>query len=340
MATAEVQIELGVDAAEAWRVIGDFGAARDLAPGFVESCELRGEERIIAFRSGLVARERLVALDPERRRLVYSARGGKAEHHNAAMEVIDRGPGRCALRWTTDLLPDALSPFVQDMMEQGAAAIARGVEARTGEAAAGLRSPAPRRAGMARASWCGRSLGAMLAAVWMAGSPAAAPAGPTAIAGPRRDGSHDFDFEIGRWKTDLRRLKKPLGGSPEWVHYSGTTTVTAIWGGKANLVELDVEGPTGRLQALSLRLYDPETREWSLNFANSAGGSLAVPSVGAFRDGRGEFYNHETIGGRTVLVRFVISDITPESVRFEQAFSADGGRSWEVNWIVVDTRLP
>ncbi|HYI40712.1 MAG TPA: hypothetical protein VE053_10370 [Allosphingosinicella sp.] len=156
----------------------------------------------------------------------------------------------------------------------------------------------------------------------------------------RRDGAHDFDFEIGRWKTELRRLKRPLSGSSEWIRYSGTTIVTKVWGGKANLVELEVEGAAGRLQALSLRLYNPETREWSLNFANSAGGALGLPSVGSFRDGRGEFYNQEVFGGRTVLVRFVISDIRADSVRFEQAFSADGGRNWEVNWIAVDTRLP
>ena len=156
----------------------------------------------------------------------------------------------------------------------------------------------------------------------------------------KRDGARDFDFEIGRWKTELRRLRKPLTGSSEWVRYSGTTTVTAIWGGNANLVELDVEGPAGRIRALSLRLYNPETREWTLNFANSNGGTLAVPSVGGFRNGRGEFYNQETVAGRTVLVRFLISDITKDSVRFEQAFSPDGGRSWETNWIALDTRLP
>jgi hypothetical protein len=170
---------------------------------------------------------------------------------------------------------------------------------------------------------------------------APASAGPEAASGlSRNDGSHDFDFEIGRWKTELRRLRKPLTGSSEWVLYSGTTTVTKIWGGKANLVELDVEGPAGRLQALSLRLYNPETREWTLNFANSAGGTLGVPSVGGFRDRRGEFYSHEPFAGRTVLVRFVISDIRADSVRFEQSFSADGGRTWEPNWIAIDTRLP
>lgn len=188
-----------------------------------------------------------------------------------------------------------------------------------------------------------RSFGGISSLVLMSlglAAPAASARPVPAASESKRDGARDFDFEIGRWKTELRRLKHPLSGSSEWVRYSGTTNVTRVWGGKANLVELEVDGPAGRLQALSLRLYDPETREWSLNFAGSAGGALGPPSVGSFRDGRGEFYNQELFGGRTVLVRFVISDIKADSVRFEQAFSADGGRHWEVNWIAVDTRLP
>jgi hypothetical protein len=104
-------------------------------------------------------------------------------------------------------------------------------------------------------------------------------------------------------------------------------------------VEVEVDGPAGRLEALSLRLYNPESRQWSLNFANSKGGALSPPAVGAFRDGRGEFFSQETFNGRAILVRFVISNITPNSCRFEQAFSDDGGKTWEVNWIATDTRL-
>ena len=84
-----------------------------------------------------------------------------------------------------------------------------------------------------------------------------------------------------------------------------------VWNGRANLVELDVEGPAGHIEALSLRLYDPESRQWSLNFANSSSGTMSPPTIGGFRDGRGEFYNQETLNGRAILVRFVISDITP-----------------------------
>jgi hypothetical protein len=154
-----------------------------------------------------------------------------------------------------------------------------------------------------------------------------------------RDGQHDFDFEIGKWKTHLRRLLHPLTGSTTWVEYQGTTVVRKVWRGRANLVELDVNGPAGHLEALSLRLYNPESRQWSLNFANSKGGTLGQPTIGEFKNGRGEFFDQETFNGRAILVRFVISDITPDSCRFEQAFSDDGGKSWEVNWIATDTRV-
>jgi hypothetical protein len=155
----------------------------------------------------------------------------------------------------------------------------------------------------------------------------------------KRDGQHDFDFEIGTWRTRLKRLQKPLTGSTTWVEYEGTTVVRKIWTGRANLVELDVTGPSGRIEALSLRLYNPESRQWSLNFSNSRSGTISPPSVGEFSNGRGEFFSQETYDSRTILVRFVISDITPTSCRFEQAFSDDGGKTWEVNWIATDTRV-
>ena len=157
--------------------------------------------------------------------------------------------------------------------------------------------------------------------------------------GALRDGAHDFDFEIGVWKSHLRRLVHPLSGSATWTDYDGTTTVRKVWNGAANLVELDVGGPAGRIEALSLRLYDPESRQWSLNFANRKAGEMAQPpTIGGFKNGRGEFFDQESFNGRAILVRFVISDITPDSCRFEQAYSDDGGRTWEINWIATDTR--
>src|SRR4051812_23326080 len=139
-----------------------------------------------------------------------------------------------------------------------------------------------------------------------------------------RDGQHDFDFEIGTWKTQLRRLAKPLSGDTTWVTYSGTTAVRKVWDGRANLVELDVAGPAGRIEGLSLRLYNPQSQQWSLNFSNRRGGTLSVPSIGEFRKGRGEFYSHEEYNGRMIFVRFVIIPLTPDSCRFEQSYSDDG----------------
>ena len=155
---------------------------------------------------------------------------------------------------------------------------------------------------------------------------------------PDRDGQHDFDFEIGSWTTELSRLVSPLSGSTEWAQYRGTSEVIPIWNGAANLVELDVEGPAGRIQAMSLRLYDPESRLWSLHSASVRGGGISPPGVGSFIDGRGDFVSEESFEGRPILVRFVVSEIAATSCRFEQAFSNDDGASWEVNWIAVDTR--
>jgi hypothetical protein len=155
---------------------------------------------------------------------------------------------------------------------------------------------------------------------------------------PARGGQHDFDFEIGSWRTELSRLVRPLSGSSEWAQYRGTSIVHPIWDGAANLVELDVTGSAGRIRALSLRLFDPATNRWSLHSASVRGGGISPPAIGRFTDGRGEFLSEESLDGHPILVRFMVSDITPDSCRFEQAFSDDGGATWEVNWIAVDTR--
>ena len=155
----------------------------------------------------------------------------------------------------------------------------------------------------------------------------------------QKDGQHDFDWEIGTWKTHLRRLQRPLSGSTNWVEYDGASVVSKVLDGRANLVELRVDGPAGRIEGLSLRLYNPESRKWSLNFANIRDGELTIPSIGEFKDERGEFYNKDTYNGRAILVRFVIIKITNDQYRFEQSFSADDGKTWELNWIAVDTRV-
>lgn len=153
------------------------------------------------------------------------------------------------------------------------------------------------------------------------------------------DGQGDFDWEVGTWKTELRRLARPLSGSQEWVEYAGTTVVRQALDGRANLAELRVQGPAGSIEGVSLRLYNLQTRQWSLHYASARNGVLTRPLHGRFREGRGEFFGQDEVDGRTVLVRFVISPIAPGSARFEQAYSEDGGRSWEVNWVATDTRI-
>ena len=152
-------------------------------------------------------------------------------------------------------------------------------------------------------------------------------------------GQDGFDFEIGTWKTHVSRRLKPLSGSSAWVEYDGTSVVHKLWDGRANLVELKADGSAGHLELASLRLYNPESHQWSLNVADGNLGTLGIPTVGGFKDGRGEFYDHEIYDGRPIMVRFVISGITRDSVHFEQAFSSDSGKTWEVNWVATDTRI-
>lgn len=158
------------------------------------------------------------------------------------------------------------------------------------------------------------------------------------ITGETHSGQKDFDFETGTWTTKLKRLAHPLSGSSTWVEYSGTSVVRKVWDGRANLLELEVDGPGGHIEGLSLRLYNPESRQWSLNFSNSRMGTMTTPVFGEFKEGRGEFYGQDTLGARAILVRFVITKVSADAYHFEQAFSDDGGKTWEVNWIADDTR--
>lgn len=148
----------------------------------------------------------------------------------------------------------------------------------------------------------------------------------TAEAGAERDGQHDFDFEIGTWKSHVSRRLHPLTGSNTWVELEARVTITKVCNGRANLMELEADAPTGHLEELNLRLYNPQSHRWSFNFANSSDGTMVAPMIGEFKNGRGEFIDQEQFNGKTILVLHVFSDITSDSHHFEQAFSADGGR--------------
>ena len=146
-------------------------------------------------------------------------------------------------------------------------------------------------------------------------------------------GPRDFDFEFGDWTCHLKRLLHPLTGSTTWVEYDGPSIVRKVWGGKANLGEIELTGPAGHIEGLSLRVYNPVTHQWSVTYANSAFGLGGPPMIGGFKDGRGEFYASDTLNDRAIFVRFIFSGITAKTFHLEQAFSDDGGKTWEANWI-------
>jgi hypothetical protein len=153
-----------------------------------------------------------------------------------------------------------------------------------------------------------------------------------------QDGRTDFDFLIGRWNVHHQRLRERLKSSTSWEEFEGTAVNRKILGGLGNADENVMDRETGRIEAVSLRLFDPGPQEWSIYWADSVRGTLDVPMIGGFTQGRGEFYSQEVFEGKHIFNRFIWSDITPTSCRWEQAFSADGGKTWETNWIMELTR--
>lgn len=154
------------------------------------------------------------------------------------------------------------------------------------------------------------------------------------------DGQRDFDWELGAWHTDVRVLADPLSDTEdEWLHFEGTSVVRPLMDRRANVVELDVAGPAGRIEGLNMRLYEPAAKCWSLTFVNLRDGLLTPSVYGGFHDGTGEFLGDDQLGGRPIRVRFLIYRQGPDRARFEQAFSADGGATWETNWIATDRRI-
>jgi hypothetical protein len=146
-----------------------------------------------------------------------------------------------------------------------------------------------------------------------------------------------FDFLVGMWDTTQRKMVKPLSDSAEWETATGTLTSSRMFDGAANVDELDL--PAFGFKGISLRLLNPVTQKWSIYWVNSRNGELALPPVvGRFVDGVGDFFSDEDWHGQAIRVRYRWSDITGTSARWEQAFSTDGGTTWETNWIAEFSR--
>jgi len=168
------------------------------------------------------------------------------------------------------------------------------------------------------AIWHGVLVAAGLSFLLAVGIPAQTNTANATKATPR-DGQCDFDFELGTWKIHLKKLEHPLTGSTTWVEFDGTSVTRKVWDGRAQLEEFETDGAAGHIEGLTLRLYNPKSHQ--------------------FKDGVGEFYDQEEFNGRTIFVRYIWSRITPNTAHFEQSFSTDGGKTWEVNWITDQTRV-
>lgn len=147
---------------------------------------------------------------------------------------------------------------------------------------------------------------------------------------------NNFDFFVGTWTSKQRRLREIFADSDEWYEFTGNTKCWSIWNGNGNVDE--VTFPEQGFSGVTLRTYDEQTDEWSLYWASSRAPLALPPQVGRFVDGRGEFYADDVYNGEQVKVVFIWSNITDSSARWEQAFSRDGGQTWETNWVADFTR--
>ena len=160
---------------------------------------------------------------------------------------------------------------------------------------------------------------------------------PTMRSGPG-EGERAFDFLIGEWTVKHRRRTQILKGSEAWTEFDGSLVARKIWDGRGHIDEFRGNAPTGLIQGMSVRLYDPASNQWRDYFTNDAKRILDPPVVGAFKNGRAEFFSHELFDGRSIFVRQLWTSQSPTACRWEQAFSADGGQTWETNWIMDLTR--
>jgi hypothetical protein len=149
----------------------------------------------------------------------------------------------------------------------------------------------------------------------------------------------DFDFFVGEWRVAHKRLKGRLVGSTEWEHFAGRSSMHKILGGFGNVDDNIVALPAGSYRAATIRSYDPKSRSWSIWWLDArTPGALDVPVVGSFVDGVGTFIANDSLNGQPIVVRFVWTLPAADSPRWEQAFSPDGGVSWETNWVMDFTR--
>jgi hypothetical protein len=169
---------------------------------------------------------------------------------------------------------------------------------------------------------------------------AAAPGLAQTAGQPVAGGSiHDFDFFVGSWSVHHRRLRKRLAGNDEWEEFEGTTTCQALLGGVVNLNESSARRASGPTSGLGLRAFDARAGVWADWYLGASDPlNLGAPGLGRFENGVGTFLSDETFEGRPVKVRGRFTSLSPDLAQWEQAFSPDGGASWETNWVMRYSR--
>jgi hypothetical protein len=153
------------------------------------------------------------------------------------------------------------------------------------------------------------------------------------------DGRSDFDFYIGTWTVHNRRLKERLAGCDEWDEFPARSVARPVLGGLGNVDRIVFEGAWAGHEGVTLRLFNPQTREWSLHWADNTTGRLFTRLVGSFKDGTGTFYAQESFNDRQIFSRFIWTNSSENQCHWEQAFSEDGGATWETNWTMDSTRV-
>jgi len=167
--------------------------------------------------------------------------------------------------------------------------------------------------------------------------------GPSAQAAqpPDLSGLHAFDLRVGKWKIHNRVLKERLAGSHDWLEYDGAQTWWSVMNGWGNADDTFLNKPGGAYSGVTLRAYDPTTGQWAIWWLDgrTPTARLDPPMLGRFANGVGTFYNDDSLRGKPIRVRFIWSKITRNSAHWEQAYSPDGGKTWETNWISDFTRM-
>ena len=152
--------------------------------------------------------------------------------------------------------------------------------------------------------------------------------------------AQDFDFLFGAWSIKHRRLKERLKGSGEWEEFAGTSETRPILDGSGNIEDHSIEFPGGPYRAAALRSFDAASGSWAIWWLDGRHPHvLDVPVVGGFADGVGTFLANDQYQARPVKVRFLWSDISKNTCRWQQAFSPDAGATWETNWVMEFARI-